>query len=497
MVALGHLWLPQVYGAGTSPESAAPIKYPQGGVMQSPPTVRLVASFGVLIASIAPATLALGQPVDPGVRHDSSDGGPPIPLPGLASDELSYFQDGFARFTEVEVVAGGANNGLGPRFNSNQCSSCHLYPTVGGSSPPKNPLSDVASADGARNLVPWFIAANGPVREARFVQSNGLRDGGVHDLFVVTGRADAGQCNISQPDFGSPGDPMSGQGGNHNVIFRIPTPNFGAGLIEAIPDSAILANMNADVGLKSQLGIQGHANSLLGGTVNLSANDGTITRFGWKAQNKSLVIFAGEAYNVEMGISNEVFPQERDETPSCRGQVATPEDANNFSTGSPGTLSDVEAFANFMRMLAPPAPAASTPSTVNGRAQFVSVGCAYCHTPSLKTGTAIRSGSSRTPSAALSGKQANLFSDLLLHHMGPGLADGITQGAAGPDEFRTAPLWGLGKRIFFLHDGRTTDLLAAIQDHSSPGSEASVIIQRFNSLSADEQQDLLNFLRSL
>jgi CxxC motif-containing protein (DUF1111 family) len=125
------------------------------------------------------------------------------------------------------------------------------------------------------------------------------------------------------------------------------------------------------------------------------------------------------------------------------------------------------------------------------------VGCAYYHTPSFKTGSAIRSGSSHVPSAALSGKQANLFSDLLLHHMGQGLADGITQGAAGPDEFRTAPLWGLGKRIFFLHDGRTTDLLAAIQEHSSPGSEASIIIQRFNNLSAAEQQDLLNFLRSL
>jgi CxxC motif-containing protein (DUF1111 family) len=109
----------------------------------------------------------------------------------------------------------------------------------------------------------------------------------------------------------------------------------------------------------------------------------------------------------------------------------------------------------------------------------------------------VASGSSRSPSHALSGRTANLFSDLLVHHMGQGLADGITQGSAGPDEFRTAPLWGLGERVFFLHDGRTSNLLAAIQAHASSGSEANTVVQRFNSLSSAQQQDLLNFLRSL
>jgi CxxC motif-containing protein (DUF1111 family) len=150
-----------------------------------------------------------------------------------------------------------------------------------------------------------------------------------------------------------------------------------------------------------------------------------------------------------------------------------------------------------MRMLAPPVPAAPTASTTNGRAQFVSVGCALCHTPSFTTGRAIATGSSRSPSPALSNKQVNLFSDLLVHHMGQNLADGITQGSAGPDEFRTAPLWGLGQRVFFLHDGRTPDLMAAIQAHDSEGSEANGVIQQFNSLSAGQQQDVLNFLRSL
>ncbi len=452
------------------------------------------------------ASTNAAQPTDPGLRRAATDNGPPLPLAGLGGDELAYFTDGLARFTAVEMVSGGdsalgTGNGLGPRFNSNQCASCHSQPNIGGSSPPQNPLVDVAIANGATNSVPWFNAPNGPVREARFVTSNGVRDGGVHDLFVVTGRLDAGACNLTQPVFTPAGDPVSGQGGNRNIVFRIPTPIFGAGLIEAIPDSAILANMQANAAAKSQMGVHGHANAILGGNTNLSANDGTITRFGWKGQNKSLLMFAGEAYNVEMGVSNQLFPQERDETPACRTYKSTPEDTNNMPATTIGTatavLSDIEAFSNFMRMLAPPAPAPATTSTVNGRAQFVSVGCALCHTPSFTTGTAIASGSGRNPSAALSGQSVNLFSDLLIHHMGSGLADGVSQGAAGPDEFRTAPLWGLGQRAFFLHDGRTSNLLVAIRDHSSPGSEATGVVQRFGNLTSAQQQDLLNFLRSL
>jgi CxxC motif-containing protein (DUF1111 family) len=109
----------------------------------------------------------------------------------------------------------------------------------------------------------------------------------------------------------------------------------------------------------------------------------------------------------------------------------------------------------------------------------------------------IASGSSTTPSAALSNQAVNLFSDLLVHHMGKGLADGITQGGAGPDEFRTAPLWGVGQRVFFLHDGRTTNLVEAIRAHKSRGSEASKVIERFDKLSTQEQREILDFLRSL
>jgi CxxC motif-containing protein (DUF1111 family) len=442
------------------------------------------------------------MPVHPGVRAGAPGAG--APLKGLTADETAFFQDGLTRFIEVEVVKGGKNNGLGPRFNSNQCMSCHSQPAIGGSSSAQNPSIAVATLNGAKNVVPWFITQNGPIREVRFKRNpNGTNDGGVHDLFVITGRSDAPGCNIAQPNFLPAGNPISGEGGNPNIIFRIPTPVFGAGLIEAIPDSAILANMAADASLKAGLGISGHPNAHLSGNANLSANDGTITRFGWKAQNKSLLMFAGEAYNVEMGITNQLFPQERDETPSCLF-IATPNDTLNFTTTSPPTanpntavLSDIEAFADFMRMLAPPTPAPGTPSTANGRALFTKIGCVHCHTPSFTTGKMIASGSSTNPSAALSNQPVNLWSDLLVHHMGRDLADGVTQGAAGPDEFRTAPLWGVGQRVFFLHDGRSSNLVEAIEAHKSRDSEATKVIDRFKKLHAREQQDIINFLRSL
>jgi CxxC motif-containing protein (DUF1111 family) len=465
----------------------------------------VLTSFGGIVAvAFAACVSTSGQtsgqtkagPVDPGVRGGPAGTG--TPLKGLTADETAFFQDGQARFADVEAVTKGANNGLGPRFNSNQCLSCHSQPNAGGSSPARNPLLDVATLNGAKNTVPWFITQNGPVREARFKRSsNGATDGEVHDDFVITGRTDAPGCNIAQPDFLPAGDPLTGQRGNPNIIFRIATPLFGAGLIEAIPDSAILANMASDAPMKSSLGISGHANAHLSGNVNRSANDGTITRFGWKAQNKSLLLFAGEAYNVEMGVTNQLFPQERDETPGCLFN-ATPEDTLNFtSTPNTAVLSDIEAFANFMRMLAPPTPAPATPSSENGRSTFAKIGCAQCHTPSFTTGKMIASGSSTNPSAALSNQTANLFSDLLVHHMGAGLADGITQGGAGPDEFRTAPLWGIGQRVFFLHDGRTTNLVEAIGAHRSRGSEANRVIERFNKLSTQEQQEIIDFLRSL
>jgi CxxC motif-containing protein (DUF1111 family) len=409
-------------------------------------------------------------------------------LTGLSATQLAFFNATKTAFIETEEVS----DGLGPTMNLDSCTGCHMQPAVGGSSPAVNPQIAFANLNGARNTVPSFITANGPVREARFVKNpDGTPDGGVHALFTIAGRADASGCLLAQPDFPT-------QVRNNNVIFRIPTPTFGAGLIEQIPDSAIVANQATNTTQKTAAGIRGRPNIVLSGNAisgqtNRNGNDGTIARFGWKAQNKSLLLFAGEAYNVEMGITNELFQTERDETASCQTMGTANSVTNTDATMPVETLSDIEQFAIFMRFLAPPTPSLDTPggsvSIGNGRSLFNSVGCALCHTPSLRTGNATV--------AALSGKDVNLFSDLLVHDMGDGLADGVSQGQAGPREFRSAPLWGLGQRIFFLHDGRTSDLLQAIKAHASTGSEANGVINNFNNLQESQKQDLLNFLRSL
>jgi CxxC motif-containing protein (DUF1111 family) len=423
---------------------------------------------------------------DPGVRFGAADAGGPIA--GLTTNEGLFFQQGKADFEEAEEV----DEGLGPTMNLDGCGGCHSQPATGGTSPAINPQVAFANKDNATNRVPSFIRADGPVREARFVRNpDGTPDGGVHALFTIAGRDDAPGCVLAQPDF-------EREVARRNVIFRIPTPVFGAGLIEQVPDSAILANQASNTSQKSALGIRGKPNIVLAsgtisGQTNNNGNDGTIARFGWKAQNKSLLLFSGEAYNVEMGITNELFQTERDETPSCQF-AAVPNDSQNFdATDAFAGTTAIQNFANFQRFLAPPTPSSDTPggagSIGRGKGLFTSVGCAHCHTPTLRTGN--------SAVVALRNQDVNLFSDLLVHDMGVGLADGVSQGQAGPREFRSAPLWGLGKRIFFLHDGRTSDLAAAIQAHRSDGSEANSVVRNFNNLRESQKQDVLNFLRSL
>jgi CxxC motif-containing protein (DUF1111 family) len=440
------------------------------------------------VVSFAVAALVVPQSAfsasDPGVRGGAAGAGGE--LAGLSTGEAAFFDEGLDAFNEVD----GVGDGLGPRFNLDSCGGCHAQPAVGGSAPGVNPQVALATAFGAKNTVPSFITANGPVREARFKRlANGQPDGGVHALYVISGRVDstgdASGCNAVQENFATAVS-------NNNVIFRIPTPTFGAGLIELIPDGALNDNLGNNANTKANLGISGR--------LNHSGNDGTVTRFGWKAQNKSLMIFAGEAYNVEQGISNELFQTERDENPTCQFKLR-PNDASHPDEAAPlDVLNDVEKFAFFMRFLAAPTPSTTSPggstSINNGRNVFTNIGCALCHTPSF-TSSVIAT----TP--ALRNKPVNLFSDLAIHNMGPGLADEVSQGAAGGDEFRTAPLWGVGKRIFFLHDGRTSDIQAAIRAHRSsangtfPASEANQVINNYDNLFDFQRQDILNFLRSL
>jgi len=459
------------------------------------------------------AGAAFAQVNDPGVRSTTGvNAGQPLASISANASDLALFNSGLGQFNEHQTVTGD-NVGLGPRFNLDSCGGCHSQPAPGGTSPSANVFPNVGpnpqsqviangTVSSSTNAIPSFVTSTGPVREARFpffFNANGTvnvnsPNGGVEDLFTVSGRADAAGCSLTQPGFAQ-------ASAANNLIFRIPTPVFGSGMIANIDDSTLLKNQAAQAG--NAFGVAG--------AFNRNGNDGTITRFGWKAQNKSLMIFAGEAYNVEMGVSNELFQQDRPLPGEGGGggsgqtglptgclnlaHVGYPEDiTHSGGTDASSSSSDVTLFSVFMEDLAPPTPSTTVPggstSIARGRTLFTSVGCAVCHTISLTT-----QASQKT--AGLSNATANLFSDLEVHHMGTGLADNVSQGGAGGDQFRTAPLWGLGQRIFFLHDGRTNNLVTVVNAHGSNGSEANASLNAAAALSLTDQQNLINFLRSL
>lgn len=457
-------------------------------------------------------TISLDPGPRPGPQPISGAGNPIL---GLPPDQALFWFDGLNLFGETASVKGTISGepivGLGPAFNGNSCLLCHSQPVIGGSSPATNPQIGIANLDGATNTIPSFLTTNGPTLEARFILNpNGTPDGGVHDLFTITGRTDApAGCNLQQPNFAQ-------QLLNGNISFRIPIPTFGEGFVENTSDAILTSNLSSLQSLKTGLGISGHFNT--------SGNDGTITKFGWKAQNKSMLMFSGEASNVEMGVTNELFTNER-ANGGCATN-ATPEDNTHVIIPTGGNAGDdasqvsslIENFTIFMRLNAPAQPCDFFTSGSScqplgtmanaGKALFGSVvpdpttgtvntgiGCVLCHTDVLHTAK-----SNLTP---LNQVAYSPFSDFALHQMGMGLSDGISQGQAGPGEFRTAPLWGLGQRLFFMHDGRARDLVTAIQDHASPCtsttpcSEASQVVGAFNGLTATQQRALMIFLRSL
>jgi cytochrome c553 len=516
----------------------------------------LILGSSLSFAQTDPA--ARGGPVDPGVRPNAPTQlpGQPQMLPGLTDIEKNVFGESLQRSIQLEAVCDDCtdvmlgtfldpnkalvatqtnSSGLGDRFNGDQCLVCHSQPQLGGSGgflvpnpqapvgaqlPPENPeFRLIPHRRGATNHVPSFIKQFGPVREVRFVDNpDGSPNGGVHQLNTVVGRNDVippgqtGSCtdaDIAPFDF-------EGQFRAGNLRFRIPLQLFGLGILDGIQDREITSRHDATAVIRAGLGIQGFPNR--------SGNDGTITRFGWKAQNKSIALFAAEAYNVEMGVTNDIFTQETDEAPNCNLDKSEPNDITRFDKDDARNQSffnpdheppDWLLFAMFMRFLDAPHPAPFSASAQRGQQLFgtdasngrtAGIGCVACHTATMVTPP-----HSETP--ALENLTAHPFSDLLIHHMGAGLADDITQGAATGDMFRTTPLWGVGQRRFFLHDGRTDNLVTAIEAHASATgpcdaqrqqkgrcygpSEANTVVTRFNQLPANDQQAIIDFLRAL
>jgi CxxC motif-containing protein (DUF1111 family) len=359
-------------------------------------------------------------------------------LPGLTSRELELFRMGRNDFLEVE----SATEGLGPVFNGTSCAQCHNIPAIGGTG------TMVETRAGYRDENGGFHPPPG---------------GTLMHLFSIPPH----ECQVNVYE-------------EANVIARrISIPLFGAGLIEAIPDETLLALQDPDD--RNGDGIRGRA------AVVDDPATGTrrVGRFGWKAQQATLLAFAADAYINEMGISNDLFRSEplgniaREKSARCLASE-TPEDVRNQRTG----LRGIDNFENFLRLLAPAARGPASDAALRGERIFHDTGCAACHGPELRTGP------NANPVFHL--KTVPLFSDLLLHDIGTG--DGIEQGAAKANEIRTPALWGLRFRRPLLHDGSAPTIEDSIRRHSA---EAARTTERFRQLQPGEVQELLAFLRSL
>lgn len=422
--------------------------------------VLVVAVAGhVVLAAAGAERLGVVPPRGRALASEAADCGngtqPGDCLPGLTEDQKRLFLVGREDFASLEEP----NEGLGPLFNGRGCAECHAVPAVGG------------------------VTDSPTLRERRIGRMlNGRFDpmhqfgGPVLHLFSITSLR--GQFPDQVPADCRLPEVIPVPEEAQFLGLRQPQPLFGMGLVEAIPAERILYN----VGRFGHLGIRGKA----------SFSGPRLGRFGWKAGVPSLLDFSGEAYLVEMGITNAIAPHEAHELRSERGfrQAARcdtrPELEAASNEGNSVGAEAIVNFTNFMRLLAPLPRGGITAGVQRGERIFERVGCGACHIPEMRTG--------KNPIAALSEKPVRAFSDFLLHDMGDRLADGIEQGLATGREFRTAPLWGLRFRPFFLHDGRTTDLHEAILLH---GGGAEKVIEDFRNLPDGSKQDLLDFLRSL
>ena len=392
---------------------------------------------GAALRLVAVTVLVLTAPIAPIAQREVQFGDP---LPGVTPEEFEAFSLGLEDFLEVE----DAEEGLGPAYNGTSCAECHSVPAIGGIAP-------VTTVRAGRRLSDGSFQDFDPDR------------GSLFQLFSIPTHG----CQSVIPS-------------DANVIARrAPIPLFGAGLVEAIPDEAIIAledphDLDGD-------GISGRAARV----IDLESGAQRVGRFGWKSQVATLIVFGADAYRNEMGITNAIFPEEltfnltEEQLREC-DPIPEPEDIPELGTG----LRGIDNFEAFMQFLAPPPRGPMTPTVLAGREVFDAVGCAACHAPALATGP--------SPNPLFDRKMVPLFSDLLLHDVGTG--DGIAQGDGGPGEIRTPALWGLRFRRPLLHDGSAATIIEAVDRH---GGEAGTARIRLESLSPQAVSALLAFLESL
>jgi CxxC motif-containing protein (DUF1111 family) len=365
------------------------------------------------------------------------------PLPSLSPDQRRLFERGSIEFQVVFTP----QTGLGPLFNADACAACHEVPVVGGGGETEEEPGGVPGED---------IEVHATAFQGGVCDALSAKGGPVFQKRATPALAALG-INSEEPP------------AEATAIANRTTPDlFGFGLLDAVPDTTILALADPDD--RNGDGISGRPNR---------SRDGRLGRFGRKAAVPTLRQFNDGAFVLEMGITNPAVPREESigGDPVPDGVDPTPEPEI--------TQEAIDATDAFVRFLAPPTPPRLGLLGQHGRRTFARIGCTACHVPALKTGDhAVR---------ALRDRVVQAYTDLLLHDMGPGLAD-ICLGLAEPSEFRTEPLMGLRFATAFLHDGRAQTIEQAIELH---GGEASAARDRFAALSPLQRVALLRFLKQL
>lgn len=400
----------------------------------------------------------------------------------LSNDQRRKFEVGDSFFTQNWVTAPASTDqrdGLGPLFNAQACSSCHLHDGRGDADGPEPGLLFRLSVPDGDGLVhdPGYgdqiqdRSILGVEPEAR-----------VRRLYVdVEGQFDDGTPYTLRRPLHEFDDLAYGAISVEVMVSpRLAPPVFGVGLLEAIPEERILAVADPDDADGD--GISGRPNYVV-----QSTGETVLGRFGWKANVSTVEDQVAAAFSGDLGITSSVFPDE-----NCTAiQVECSEAINGGSPEISDERLDDVAFYN--RTLAVPARRnLDSPSVVAGARLFDTLECGSCHTPRHETGT--------HSIDALVDQVIYPFTDLLLHDMGEELADGRPDGEASGTEWRTPPLWGIGLtetvngHVNFLHDGRARSLEEAIIWH---GGEAERSRAGFTALDSEQRQQLIDFLESL
>ena len=365
---------------------------------------------------------------------------PGDPLAGLTPHEFEAFRIGLEDFLEVET----AEEGLGPAYNGTSCAECHSVPAIGGIAPVTTVRAGMRLPDGSFED---FDPSRGSLFQLFSIPTHGCQS-------VIPPEANV-------------------------IVRRVPIPVFGAGLVEAVADDTIRAL--EDPTDRDGDGVTGRAALV----VDRASGERRVGRFGWKAQVATLLDFSGDAYRNEMGITNDLFPEEltfdlsAEQLREC-DPIPELEDQPEPGTG----LRGIDNFESFMKFLAPPPRGVITPEVLGGKEVFDAVGCAVCHVPTLVTGP--------HENPLFDRREVPLFSDLLLHDIGTG--DGIRQAAGAPEEIRTPALWGLRFRRPLLHNGSAATIMEALLKHDG---EARSTMERLASLTPRAVEELLAFLWSL